>query len=134
MRYTMFYKPGRESDGPPSDREIAALGQLIEEMTEAGVLLATEGLQSSAHGARVRCVADGFSVTEGPFPESKDLIGGYAIVAAQSKAEAIRIAKTFLTVMGEGETEIRLMEDCEETAFNKQSEEALRAALLQEIS
>ena len=111
MRFMSLYKPGRESDTPPSESVIAAVGQLIEEMAKAGVLIATDGLQSSAKGARVR-ISDGrFTVTDGPFAETKELIGGYAILNAKSKEEAIELTRRFLSVMGEGECEIRLMQD-----------------------
>jgi len=106
-----LYKPGRESDAPPSERVIAAVGQLIEEMVKAGVLIATDGLQPSSKGARVRISSGKFTVTDGPFAETKELIGGYAILNAKSKEEAIELTKRFLSVMGEGECEIRLMQD-----------------------
>jgi len=106
-----LYKPGRESDTPPSERVIAAVGQLIEEMAKAGVLIATDGLQPSSKGARVRISSGKFTVTDGPFAETKELIGGYAILNAKSKEEAIELTKRFLSVMGEGECEIRLMQD-----------------------
>ena len=111
MRFMSLYKPGRESDTPPSERVIAALGQLIEDMAKAGVLIATDGLQPSSKGTRVR-ISDGkFTVTDGPFAETKELIGGYAILNAKSKEEAIELTKRFLSLMGEGECEIRLMQD-----------------------
>ncbi len=111
MRFMSLYKPGRESDAPPSERVMAAVGQLIEEMAKAGVLIATDGLQPSSKGARVRISSGKFTVTDGPFAETKELIGGYAILNAKSKEEAIELTKRFLSVMGEGECEIRLMQD-----------------------
>jgi hypothetical protein len=119
MRFMTLYKPGREVDGPPPEKELAALGQLIEEMTRAGVLIATDGLAPSSQGARVQ-ISDGrLTVTDGPFAETKELIAGYAIIEAKSKHEAIELAKRFLRVMGEGESEIRLMHqgpNCEPAA------------------
>ena len=111
MRFMMLYKPGRETDAPPTERELAAVGGLIEEMARAGVLIATDGLQPSAKGARVRIEGGKFAVTDGPFTETKELIAGYAIVQVRSKEEAIELAKRFLQVMGEGVSEIRLMHD-----------------------
>ncbi len=70
MRFMMLYKPGKETDAPPSEQEMAALGQLIEEMAKAGVLLATDGLQPSSKGARVRISGGKFTVTDGPFTET----------------------------------------------------------------
>ncbi len=87
------------------------MAKLIEEMAKAGVLLATDGLQPSSKGARVRISGGKFTVTDGPFTEAKELIAGYAIVQVKSKEEAIEWAKRFLKVMGEGESEIRQMHD-----------------------
>jgi hypothetical protein len=111
MRFMTLYKPGTESDAPPSQQEMAALGQLIEEMARAGVLIATDGLQPSSKGARVRISEGKFTVTDGPFAETKELIAGYSIVEAKSKQHAIELTKRFLEVMGEGECEIRLMHE-----------------------
>jgi hypothetical protein len=112
MRFMTLYKPGRESDTPPSSEHIAAVGKLIGDMARSGALISTDGLQSSKHGARVRISTDGkLTVTDGPFTETKELIAGYAIIQASSKEEAIEMTKRFLTAMGEGESEIRLMQD-----------------------
>ena len=111
MRFMMLYKPGSESDTPPTQREMEEMGRFIGEMAQAGVLLATDGLQSSSKGARVRISGGKFTVVDGPFTETKELIAGFAIVQAKSKQEAIELAKRFLTVVGEGESEIRLMHD-----------------------
>jgi hypothetical protein len=111
MRFMMLYKPGKE-DVPPTQEHMAAMGRFIEKMAKSGALLATDGLQSSSKGARVRIASDGkFTVTDGPFTETKELIAGFAIVQAKSKAEAIELAKQFLKVVGEGESEVRLMHD-----------------------
>src|SRR5262245_60867188 len=104
MRFMMLYKPGYESDAPPTPENMAQMGRLIEEMAQAGVLLATDGLQPSSKGARVKISGGKFTVTDGPFTEAKELIGGFAIVQLHSKQEAIEHAKRFLTVMGEGES------------------------------
>ncbi len=111
MRYMLLYKPGFEASAPPSEQEMAAVGGLIAEMASAGVLLATDGLRPSADGARLSLEGGRFQVTDGPFTESKELIAGYAIIQVASKAEAIEWAKRFLTVMGGGASEIRLMHD-----------------------
>ena len=111
MRFMMLYQPGRETDAPPTQQELAAMGELIGDMAKAGVLIATDGLQPSSKGARVT-ISDGkFTVTDGPFTETKELVAGYAIVQAKSKQEAIELAKRFLKVVGEGQSEIRLMHD-----------------------
>ena len=125
MRFMTLYKPGYE-DRPPTEQEMAAMGQLIEEMAKAGVLIATDGLQSSSKGARVRISGGKFIVTDGPFTETKELIAGYAIIEAKSKHEAIEWTKRFLEGVGEGESEIRLMHG--EPAFESGSGQQARAA------
>lgn len=108
MRFLCLYKPGTpESDAPPSQEEMAAMGKLIDEMTKAGVLLATEGCMSTSHGARVRVDAGKYTVTDGPFPETKELIAGFCLLQVKSKAEAVEWGKRFLSVVKEGESEIR---------------------------
>ena len=111
MRFMVLYRSGKETDAPPSEQEMVNVGQLIEEMAKAGVLIATDGLQPSWKGARVRISGGNFTVTDGPFAETKEVIGGYAILRVKSKSEAIELAKRFLQVMGEGESEVRQMHD-----------------------
>jgi hypothetical protein len=111
MRFMTLYKPGKESGAPPTQDEMAKMGRLIEEMTRAGVLIATDGLQPSSKGVRVT-ISDGkFAVVDGPFAETKELIAGYAIIEAKSKEHAIELTKRFLEVVGEGQSEIRLMHE-----------------------
>lgn len=111
MRFMMLYKPGFESDAPPTEKEMADMGGLIGEMAQAGVLLATDGLQPSKKGTRVRIKDGKFTITDGPFTETKELIAGFAIVQTPSKDEAIKWAKRFLALVGDGESEIRQMHD-----------------------
>jgi hypothetical protein len=106
-----LYKPSQAEGAPPSQAEIAAMGRLIEEMTKEGTLLSTEGCQPSAKGARVRLSGGKITVTDGPFVETKELVGGFAIIQAKSKEEAIELTKRFLKVAGDGETEIRLLHE-----------------------
>jgi hypothetical protein len=105
MRYLSIYKAPER--GFPAPEQMAKLGKLIEEQMKAGTLLATEGCCPTAAGARVRISGSNISVTDGPFTESKEVIGGFAILKANSKAEAIEMAKHFLQTMGEGECEVR---------------------------
>lgn len=106
MRFLSIYK-ARETNTPPTTDEIARMGALVDEMTNAGVLLATEGCLPSAKGARVRRSGSNIAVTDGPFTESKELVAGFALLEAKSKEEAIELAKRFLDVVGDGECEIR---------------------------
>jgi hypothetical protein len=115
MRFMTIYKPANptqmESGTPPTQEQIAAMGKLIAEMAEAGVLLATDGLLRSSLGARVRRSRGRFTVTDGPFAEAKELIGGFAILNVKSKEEAIQWTKRFLELAGDGESEVRQMHD-----------------------
>ena len=106
MRFLSIYKSA-ETNVPPSAQHIARMGQLIEEMTKAGTLLATEGCLPSALGARVRLSGGRVTVTDGPFVETKEVVGGFALLEARSKDEAIEMARTFLAIAGDGECEIR---------------------------
>jgi hypothetical protein len=107
MKFLCVYKSAKPEGVPPTEREMAAMGKLIEDSMKAGVLLATEGCLPSALGARVRLSGGKVTVTDGPFAESKELIAGFAILQVNSKEEAIEHTKAFLKVAGDGETEIR---------------------------
>lgn len=107
MRFLCVYKPSKKEGVPPTQQEMTEMGKLIEDMTKSGVLLATEGCLPSALGARVRMAGGKFTVTDGPFTEAKEIIGGFALIQAGSKDEAIEYTKKFLKVAGEGESEIR---------------------------
>ena len=111
MRYLCVYRPSAPEGRPPSPDEMARMGELIGEMTQAGVLLATEGCQPSAKGFRVRLSNGKFSVTDGPFTETKELIAGFALIKVDSKDEALRWCRRFLEVAGDGESEIRLLHE-----------------------
>ncbi|MBA2948172.1 YciI family protein [Streptomyces himalayensis] len=82
----------------PSEALMQRMGELIEEMTKAGVLLDTAGLGPTAQGTRVRWEGGQLSVTDGPFTESKEVIGGYSILQAKDMAEAVEWTKRFLKV------------------------------------
>ncbi len=107
MRFLCVYRPSRPEGTPPTREHVAEMGKLIEEMVSAGVLLATEGCQPSAKGARIRQADGKVTVTDGPFTETKELIAGFALIQVKSKAEAIEWTKRFLRVAGDGESEIR---------------------------
>ena len=111
MRFLCVYKPAREEGVPPTQDEMARMGKLIEEMTKAGVLLSTEGCLPSSKGARIRVSGGRITVIDGPFAEAKELIGGFAIIEAKSKAEAIELTRRFLEVAGDGESEIRQLNE-----------------------
>ena len=115
-----------EQDAPPSQDEIEAMGRFIAEISEAGVLVRTDGLKHSSRGSRVRITDDGkFAITDGPFTESKEVVGGYAIIDVASKNEAIEWTKRFLKVVGRGQSEVREMYD--EAAFDMEAPQQSQA-------
>jgi hypothetical protein len=92
---------------PPTEAEMATMGKLIEESMRAGWLIATEGVHFSTTGVRVHRKANGnVTVTDGPFAETKEVLGGYALLKAASKEEAVEHTRRFLDVVGQGTCEI----------------------------
>ncbi len=126
MRFLCLYKPATEEGVPPSQQEMAEMGAFIEELTKSGALLATEGCQPSSKGARVRLSKGRLTVTDGPFAETKELIGGFAIIQVKSKEEAIELTTRFLEVCGDGESEIRLLHEAGDFSPEVIPEEAAR--------
>ena len=106
MKFLSLYKSA-ERGVPPTQEEMNKMGKMIEEGMKAGWLVATEGCLPSALGARVRKSEGKLSVTDGPFTESKEVVGGFAILRANSKQEAIQLVKDFLKAVGDGECELR---------------------------
>jgi hypothetical protein len=105
MRFMMMTTEDSSSAGtPPSPEMYAEMGKLIEEMTKAGLLLATGGL--SANPTRIKSSAGKVTVTDGPFTEAKEAVVGFALVEAKSKEEAIEFSKRFWQVAGDGEGRI----------------------------
>ncbi len=128
MKFLSIYK-AVERNTPPTAEEMASMGKLIEQGMKAGWLVSTEGCLPSALGARVRRSSGKVSVTDGPFTESKELVGGFAILKADSKEEAIKLAKDFLNVVGEGECELRQLYEAncvEQGAGSRDREVALK--------
>ncbi len=106
MKFLSIYKTA-ERNAPPSQEEMAKMGKLVEDGMKAGWLLATEGCLPTALGARVRNSNGKVTVTDGPFTEAKEVVGGFAILRANSKEEAIQLTRDFLQVVGQGECELR---------------------------
>jgi hypothetical protein len=96
-----------EAGAPPSKELMEKMGALVEEITRAGVMLGTNGLQPSSKGKRVRLSGGKVTVTDGPFTESKELIASYALFQVKTMDEAIHWTTRFLEVLGEGECELR---------------------------
>ena len=110
MRFLSLYKHV-ERNTPPTQEEMAAMNKVIQEAMKAGWLLSTEGCLPTAWGARVRRAEGRVIVTDGPFAESREVVGGFAILKANSKEEAIELVKNFLAHVGQGECELRQLGD-----------------------
>ena len=120
MRFMMLVKADKdyERGAPPPPALMAAIGSLGAEMARAGKLLEQGGLAPTSMGALLTLEHGAIRVTDGPFAESKEVIGGYAIMQADSRAEAIELGRRFLQVhadvMGrsfQGQLEIRQLFD-----------------------
>ena len=116
MRYMMLLRldPAKVPDGGPSEELMTEMGELLEEMTKAGVLLDTGGLRPAGEGAVIRQAAGRQTVLDGPFAEAKEVIGGYAVFQAKSGEEAAQWASRFLAIHGdewEITAEIRQVEE-----------------------
>jgi hypothetical protein len=106
VRFLSIYKTA-ERTAPPSQEEMEKMGKLIQDGMKAGWLIATEGCLPTALGARVRYSNGNLTVTDGPFAEAKEVVGGFAILRGNSKEEAIQLTKDFLKIAGPGECELR---------------------------
>jgi hypothetical protein len=111
MRYLCLFKSDKPEGTPPSEGEMTQMGKLIEESFKSGILLATEGCLPTALGARVRLTGGNFKITDGPFTEAKELVGGFALIKVKSKEEAIAFTKKFMYLAGDGEVELRQVYD-----------------------
>jgi hypothetical protein len=91
MRFMMIMYPGPHAEAGvmPETKLLAAMGAYNEELVKAGVLLAGEGLAPSSQGARVRFSGGKPAVKDGPFTETKEIIGGYWLIQVKSKEEAV---------------------------------------------
>ena len=127
MRFISIYKTP-ERNTPPSAEEMCSMGKLVEDWMKSGKLLATEGCLPSALGARVRIDEGKFTVSDGPFTETKEVVGGFAILNAPSKEVAIEYVRDFLQFMGQGECELRQLfdADCPGVTAEQQQEAAAR--------
>ncbi len=101
MRFLMTVNGG----GKPPDRELVAeMGRFVEELTRAGVLLATGGLDRGTH---VTAAGGSVTFTDGPFTESKEVIVSFALVEARSEEEALELSRRFWNIAGDGEGDVR---------------------------
>lgn len=107
MRFLMMVRPGGSYAEPGECKESPELAQLQQELTKSGVLLMTAGLTPLSDGVRLQGAGDRIAVTDGPFAEAKEVIGGFALVEVESKAHAIELGKRFIKAVGDVELEVR---------------------------
>ena len=100
MRYMMIVKanPKYEAGAPPEAELVAAIGKHSQKLIDAGILLQAGGLLPSSQGTRIGVTRGKLSVTDGPFTEAKELVGGFAIMELPSREEAIRLGKEFMQI------------------------------------
>ncbi|MEV0291575.1 MULTISPECIES: YciI family protein [unclassified Kribbella] len=121
MRYMIINKADADSEAGkfPPDEIAEAVGQAVEAMSKAGVLLFAEGVHRSALGARVKVDAGKRTVTDGPFAETKELIGGVIVVEVRNRDEAIEWAARLAEALT-SEVEVRRV--VEEADFDPNSD------------
>jgi hypothetical protein len=120
MQFMMIVKSTKDSEAgcAPNPELMAAIGKMSEEAQKRGVMVGAGGLQPSSQGARIRVSGGKTALIDGPFAETKELVGGYAIFDLKSKEEAIQMGTRFMQVHAdilgpsyEGELEIRPLMD-----------------------
>lgn len=112
MRYMIIVKANKDSEAGtmPSEQLIAAMAKFHEELAAAGMLLDASGLQASSKGWRIQYSGNKRAMIDGPFTETKELIAGYTLIKASSRAEAVDWSMRFPNPVGEGndaEIEVR---------------------------
>ena len=128
MRFMLMVKANEDSEAGimPTDEELAAMGAFNEQLIQAGILLAGDGLHPSSRGARVHFSGDKRTVVDGPFTEAKELIAGYWIIEVKSLEEAIEWVKRCPNPL-EGESEIEIRQVFEASDFGAEFTPELRA-------
>jgi len=118
MKYLSFIRHSESyRNGPPPPALMAAMGRFVETSLKDGTLVETGGLLPSKEGFRIRLANGQLSLTDGPFSESKEVIGGWAVLNVATKEEAVRVATEFMELHRkywpefEGESEVRPMFD-----------------------
>jgi len=137
MRFMIIIKADKNTEAGvmPDEKLFTEMGKFNEELVNAGIMLAGDGLQPSSKGARVKFSGDKRTVVDGPFPETKELIAGFWIWKVKSKEEAIEWVKRCPNPTGaESEIEIRQLFDMEDfgaelTPELRAQEERLRAKI-----
>ena len=136
MRFMIIRKADKDTEAyvMPTERLLAEMGKYMEEMANAGVLLAGEGLHPTSKGSRVKFSGGKPSVIDGPFAETKELIAGYSMIQVKSQEEAVEWVKRWPALDGDGDVELEIRQVFEAEDFGaeftpelREQEERLRA-------
>jgi hypothetical protein len=142
MRFMIIRRADKETEAGimPSQELLAAMGQFMEEMGKAGILLGGEGLHPTSKGARVNFSDGKPKVIDGPFAEAKELVGGYCLIEVKSRAEAIDWVRRWPVLDGHGNVEIEIRQVFEAEDFGaeftpelREAEERLRADIATKV-
>ncbi len=130
MRFMIIRKADRDTEAGalPSHELITAMGEYNAELVRAGVMLAGDGLKPTSQGARVKFTGGKPTVIDGPFTETKELIAGFSMFQASSKAEVIEWVKRWPPLDGDGEVEIEIRPLYEDEDFGPGFTREFRAA------
>lgn len=112
MKFLLTYQG--DTTKPPAPETMAAIGKYTQEMVAKGIVLMTGGLVRPDHGTKLVYAGGKLTITDGPFPETKELIDGFALVQCGSKQEAIDLASGFMRVAGDGLGEVLQVFDASE--------------------
>ncbi len=138
MRFMIIRKADAKTEAGvmPSQALLVAMGRYMEDLAKAGVLLAGDGLQPSAKGARIKFSKGKPTVTDGPFAETKELIAGFTMIQVRSREEALEWVRRWPALDGDGEVELELRQVFEAEDFGaectpelREAEERLRAGV-----
>ena len=116
MRFLMMHRldERRPEAWNPSQEFMAKMGGFVQEAIDAGILITAEGVHPSAKGALVRKGDQRVTVTDGPFTEAKEVIGGFALINAKDHAEAVAFAARYAELFDEVEVEVRQVVEFDE--------------------
>jgi len=101
MRFMSMIRIQENTRLAPSEQLMSDMGKLIEELTRTGQLVNTAGLRPTSEGVRIRLRHGTLSMADGPFTESKEVIGGYALLETKTKEEAVELTRRFLKIHGD---------------------------------
>jgi hypothetical protein len=128
MRFMIIRRADQQTEAGvmPSEETLALMGNYMQDMVNAGVLLGGEGLKPTSQGAIVKFTNGKPKVIDGPFAETKELIAGYALIQVKSREEALEWVKRWPAVDIDANVELELREIFEADDFGKEFTPELR--------